>query len=50
MFLVVSRSDVYIEFDFARPFFVCVIGRINKIAHPKSRARRSKFVQPYINV
>ena len=36
MFLVVSRSDVHIDFDFAGPFF--------KVAHPKNRARKTKFV------
>ena len=41
LFLVVSLSNVHIELDFARPFFACA----NKIARPKSRARRVKFVQ-----
>ena len=37
---------MHIEFDFARPFFssACPIGRANKIARPKNRARRSKFL------
>ena len=37
---------MHIEFDFARPFLssACPIGRANKIARPKNRARRSKFV------
>ena len=42
---VVSRSDVHIDFDFARPFFAYPIGRASKNARPKNRARRSEFVQ-----
>ena len=46
MFLVVSGSDVHIDFDFAQPYyFACPIGRASKIAPPKNRACRSKFVQ-----
>ena len=45
MFLVVSRSDVHFGFD--QPFFfACPIGRASKIARPKNRARRKKFVHP----
>ena len=39
-FLVVSQSDLRFEFDFANPVFFA-----NKIARPKNRARRCKFVQ-----
>ena len=44
MFLVVSRSDEHFGFD--QSFFACPIGRASKIARPKSRARRKKFVHP----
>ena len=48
MFLVVSQSDVHIDFDFAQPYcFACPTGRTSKIARPKNRACRSKFVQPW---
>ena len=30
LFLVVSLSDVHIDFDFARPFFLCVPDRARK--------------------
>ena len=46
MFLVVSRSDVHFGFD--HPFFECPIGRARKIARPKSRAPKKKFVHPWI--
>ena len=46
LFLVVFRSDVNVDFYFARPFFTCAFGRGNKIARQKNRTHRSKFVQP----
>ena len=41
MFLVVSRSDVHIDFDFACPFVPCPIGRASKIVPTKNWARRN---------
>ena len=41
-FLHVSRSNMHTDVDSARP-----IGRPSKIARPKNRARRSKFLQPW---
>ena len=41
LFLVLSLSDMHIDFDFARWFFFCVPDR----ARTKNRARRGKFVQ-----
>ena len=46
MLPVVSRIDVYIDFDFAHSFYACSIGRAILLAHPKNRVRRGKFVQP----
>ena len=54
MFLVVSRSDVHIDFDFVQLFlflflfFACPIGRASEIAHAEvaRRVRRRKFAQP----
>ena len=57
MFLVVSRSDVHIDFDFVQLFFLCLflflffacpIGRASEIAHAEvaRRVRRRKFAQP----
>ena len=44
IFLVVSRLDVHFGFDY--PFFACPIERVSKVARPKSRAPRKKFVHP----
>ena len=46
MFLVVSRSDVHFGFD--RPFFAYPLGGASKIARPKSRVPRKKFVQTWM--
>ena len=46
MFLVVSRSDVH--FSIEDIFFTSPIGGESKIAHPKNRAARKKFVHSWI--
>ena len=47
LFLVVSQSDMHIDFHFLRSFFCAPDGAI-LFTHPKNRAPRRKFVQPYI--
>ena len=46
MFLVASRSDVH--FSIEDIFFTYPIGGESKIAHPKNRAARKKFVHSWI--